>query len=244
MKAGLFAWLAVVLVGMLSITTVRGLRLIAPPITTKRAIATRSSSFYLCSNRISGVATSTPKTKREESKEKFLELLKEIRGIVTTPGIIGFSFTRSIQVAKAITTIAQDFSKNREKYLDDKGSISIPKSLRRLFEELGATYIKLGQFIASSPTIFPAEYVEVFQSCLDRTPSVSYEVVRKIIQEDLKKPVTAVFSSIDPVPLATASIAQVHKAVLKDGTPVVVKVRKPGVDTTFTSRSCIPIDCQ
>ena len=169
----------------------------------------------------------------DENKEKFLDLLKEIRGIITSPGLIGFSITRSFQVAKAVTTLAQDFKQNKNKFLDDNGKVSIPKSLRRLFEELGATYIKLGQFIASSPTIFPAEYVEAFQSCLDRTPSVPYDVIRKIIQEDLKKPISSVFSIIDPMPLATASIAQVHRAVLKDGTNVVIKVRKPGVDTTL-----------
>lgn len=226
-----FALLTVVLLGMLSTSSVRALRLISPQIASKRAITRSKFQLYSSTAR---PTTSTINSKKDEvNKEKFVELLKEIRSIVSTPGIIGFSFTRSIQVAKAIATLAHDFSKNKEKFLDDKGSVSIPKSLRRLFEELGATYIKLGQFIASSPTIFPAEYVEVFQSCLDRTPAVPYDVIRKIIQEDLKKPLTSVYSMVDPVPLATASIAQVHRAMLKDGTPVVIKVRKPGVDTTL-----------
>ena len=102
-----------------------------------------------------------------------------------------------------------------------------------VFEEFGATYIKLGQFIASSPTLFPAEFVTEFQTCLDNSPTVSYSVIRQIIQDDLQRPISAVFSRVDPVPLASASIAQVHRATLLDGTEVVVKVRKPGVDSTL-----------
>jgi len=105
--------------------------------------------------------------------------------------------------------------------------------LKRLFEELGATYIKLGQFIASSPTLFPAEYVLEFQTCLDNSPKVPYSEIRSIIQQELKKPISSVFEYVNPVPLATASIAQVHKAKLRDGNEVVIKVRKPGVDTTL-----------
>ena len=72
-----------------------------------------------------------------------------------------------------------------------------------------------------------------FQSCLDNTPPVPYNVIRKIIQDDLQKPISAVYSYVDPTPLATASVAQVHRAKLKNGTEVVIKVRKPGVDTTL-----------
>src|SRR5690554_4250467 len=60
-----------------------------------------------------------------------------------------------------------------------------PRLLRETFESLGATYIKLGQFIASSPTFFPKEYVDEFQNCLDRTPSVPFGVIRQILQEEL-----------------------------------------------------------
>ncbi|TGN39471.1 ABC1 kinase family protein [Marinobacter confluentis] len=105
-----------------------------------------------------------------------------------------------------------------------------PKLLRQTFESLGATYIKLGQFIASSPTFFPKAYVEEFQHCLDRTPSLPYSVIRKIIRDELGRPLEEVFSEIDPVPLASASIAQVHPAKLVTGEEVVIKVQKPGVE--------------
>lgn len=127
----------------------------------------------------------------------------------------------------------QDYLQNKDQLMDSNGMISVLKTLRKVFEQLGATYIKLGQFIASSPTVFPAEYVEEFQACLDKTPTVPYYVIRKIIQDDLKRPLQNIFASIDPSPLASASIAQVHRATLKDGTEVVIKVRKPGVDSTL-----------
>jgi len=105
-----------------------------------------------------------------------------------------------------------------------------PRLLRQTFENLGATYIKLGQFIASSPTFFPKEYVEEFQYCLDKTPSLPFGVIRKIIRDELGQPIEEVFSEIDPVALASASIAQVHTARLVSGEDVVIKVQKPGVE--------------
>ncbi|SFL93672.1 ABC1 kinase family protein [Marinobacter zhejiangensis] len=108
-----------------------------------------------------------------------------------------------------------------------------PKLLRQTFESLGATYIKLGQFIASSPTFFPKAYVEEFQYCLDRTPSLPFSVIRRIIAEELDRPIDQVFAEIDPVALASASIAQVHAARLVTGEDVVIKVQKPGVENTL-----------
>ena len=106
---------------------------------------------------------------------------------------------------------------------------STPRLLRQTFERLGATYIKLGQFIASSPSLFPEAYVEEFQRCLDKTDPLPFALLRPVIEEDLGCTLDAVFSEVDPVPLASASIAQVHGARLKNGDAVVIKVQKPGV---------------
>ncbi|GGY61588.1 ABC1 kinase family protein [Marinobacter zhanjiangensis] len=108
-----------------------------------------------------------------------------------------------------------------------------PRLLRETFESLGATYIKLGQFIASSPTFFPREYVDEFQGCLDRTPSIPYSDIRRILREELGRPLEEVYSEINPVALASASIAQVHAATLVSGEEVVIKVQKPGVETVL-----------
>jgi hypothetical protein len=88
--------------------------------------------------------------------------------------------------------------------------INLDYLLRRLFERLGATYVKLGQFVASSPTLFPAEYVTEFQKCLDQTPTIPFSTVREILAKELGSPLDSIFSSIDEVPIASASIAQVR----------------------------------
>lgn len=104
-----------------------------------------------------------------------------------------------------------------------------PALLRRTFERLGATYIKLGQFIASSPSLFPPEYVEEFQLCLDQTEPLPYSTIEAIIKSELGRPLAEVYQNIESQPLASASIAQVHAATLLSGESVVIKVQKPGV---------------
>lgn len=113
--------------------------------------------------------------------------------------------------------------------------VPAPAEMRELFESLGVTYIKFGQFIASSPSIFPKEYVDEFQKCLDQTPAIPFRKVKAIIEDDLGKPLDRVFEHISPEPLASASIAQVHAATLLSGEQVVVKVQKPGVKATLTT---------
>lgn len=108
-----------------------------------------------------------------------------------------------------------------------------PKLLRNVFEELGATYIKLGQFIASSPTFFPKDYVEEFQHCLDKTKPFPFPIAKKIIEDELGKPLDQVYAYVEPVALASASIAQVHAAKLLTGEDVVIKIQKPGVENVL-----------
>ncbi len=103
--------------------------------------------------------------------------------------------------------------------------------LRETFERLGATYIKLGQFIASSPSLFPREYVEEFQSCLDQTTPIPFASIEAFLIEEFDRPLVEIFSHIEQKPLASASIAQVHAATLVTGEDVVIKVQKPGVET-------------
>jgi predicted unusual protein kinase regulating ubiquinone biosynthesis (AarF/ABC1/UbiB family) len=109
------------------------------------------------------------------------------------------------------------------------------KEVRELFESLGVTYIKFGQLIASSPSIFPKDYVDEFQTCLDQTAAVPFYQIREIVEADLGRPLSQIYSSFDYKPLASASIAQVHAATLISGEDVVVKVQKPGVETIVTT---------
>ncbi len=101
--------------------------------------------------------------------------------------------------------------------------------LREAFEELGATYIKLGQFIASAPSLFPPELVDEMQKCLDQVRPVPIRDIHKIIQKELGAPVHSIFHSFENQPLASASIAQVHGAITKEGLDVVVKIQRPDI---------------
>lgn len=105
-----------------------------------------------------------------------------------------------------------------------------PRLLRQTFEKLGATYIKLGQFVASSPSLFPEAYVTEFQHCLDKTTPLPFSIMRSVLEQELKRPLGEIFSEIDEKPLASASIAQVHAARLVSGEQVVIKIQKPGVE--------------
>ncbi|PTQ87226.1 ABC1 kinase family protein [Agitococcus lubricus] len=105
-----------------------------------------------------------------------------------------------------------------------------PRLVRQTFERLGATYVKLGQFVASSPSLFPADYVNEFQYCLDKTPVLPFKYIRRVLEQELKQPIDQIFASIDETPLASASIAQVHAATLVTGESVVIKVQKPDVE--------------
>lgn len=106
---------------------------------------------------------------------------------------------------------------------------ALARRLRFAFEELGPTFIKLGQMVASSPGIFPREVSDEFLKCLDKVPSFPFSDVRRILAEELGPDWESRFRRIEPVPIAAASIAQVHFAELADGTPVVIKVQRPGI---------------
>jgi ubiquinone biosynthesis protein len=111
----------------------------------------------------------------------------------------------------------------------------LSRRLRQAAERLGPTYIKLGQIISAGEGLFPAELVEEFKRCRDQVPPEPWEVVRAVIEEDLGRSLEDVFASVDPHPLAAASIAQVHAATLVTGEPVVVKVQRPQVATLVRS---------
>ncbi|MEB3767834.1 ABC1 kinase family protein [Acinetobacter sp. MD2] len=116
------------------------------------------------------------------------------------------------------------------KYATEKPSHA--KLLRETFESLGSTYIKLGQFIASTPSLFPREFVEEFQGCLDQTPKLPFSYIQEVLHTEFAgKNLADIFAFIDETPLASASIAQVHAARLVSGEDVVIKVQKPGVET-------------
>jgi predicted unusual protein kinase regulating ubiquinone biosynthesis (AarF/ABC1/UbiB family) len=90
--------------------------------------------------------------------------------------------------------------------------------------------IKTAQFLSSRPDIVPDEYIDVLSRLQDEVPPEPFAVIRRVIERELRQPLEAVFSEFSPEPVASASLAQVHRAVLRDGRIVAVKVQYPGID--------------
>jgi predicted unusual protein kinase regulating ubiquinone biosynthesis (AarF/ABC1/UbiB family) len=106
-----------------------------------------------------------------------------------------------------------------------------PILLRMFCEDMGPTFIKFGQIIASSAGLFPDAYVKEFQKVLDRVKPFGFADVQRTLDEELGAEKAAHLVDIEPKQLASASIAQVHTARLRDGTPIVIKVQRPGIIT-------------
>ncbi len=106
----------------------------------------------------------------------------------------------------------------------------LARPLRKSFEDLGGTFMKFGQIIASSPGMFGDEVADEFRACLDTGPAVPFVDVRQRVEEDLGCALGDVFADFEHVPIGRASIAVVHRARLHDGREVAVKVLRPNVE--------------
>ena len=107
-----------------------------------------------------------------------------------------------------------------------------PERLRRACEELGPTFVKLGQLAAARTRILPPEFTDELAKLQDQVKPLPFAEMRAVIEEELKCPLDEVFASVEEAPLGSASIAQVHRAKLLRGEAVVIKVQRPGVQKT------------
>ncbi|MBZ0155900.1 MAG: AarF/ABC1/UbiB kinase family protein [Alphaproteobacteria bacterium] len=105
----------------------------------------------------------------------------------------------------------------------------VPERLRMAFEELGPTFIKLAQVLSSRPDLITAYYADEFRKLQDMVPPFPAAEAMRIVEEELKAPTGVLFSRFDETPIAAASIAQVHRATLLDGSDVIVKVQRPSI---------------
>ena len=132
-------------------------------------------------------------------------------------GATGWQVTRT--AARVVTKLA------------GRGSLQqkVIKQIPQTFADLGPTYVKFGQIIASSPGAFGEQLSREFRSLLDRVPPADADEIHKLFVEDLGDEPKALFKSFDETPFASASIAQVHYATLHSGEEVVVKIQRPGI---------------
>lgn len=108
-------------------------------------------------------------------------------------------------------------------------SDSAPRRFRQMLEELGPTFIKLGQVLSSRPDLVSREYVEELKTLQDQCEPLPFEQIRAAIESGLGRPLDQLFGHVSEVPLATASIAQVHRGTTLEGQEVVIKVQRPGI---------------
>jgi len=167
------------------------------------------------------------KTVQDRTPEETISLVRDIIEAARDAGPRAGPM-RTLQAQRAAMSTFREFFPE----LLRGGTVNFPAVLRTLFERLGATYIKLGQFVASSPTLFPKEYVVEFQKCLDQTEALPWSTIKRVIESELG-PISNIFATVDQKHLASASIAQVHRARLLSGEEVVLKVQKPGIDESL-----------
>ncbi|MFQ5328898.1 MAG: 2-polyprenylphenol 6-hydroxylase [Thermodesulfobacteriota bacterium] len=116
-----------------------------------------------------------------------------------------------------------------------KEGLTTPERVRMVLEELGPSFVKLGQVVSTRADLLPPGWVEEFRKLQDMVPPITFEAAKGVVERSLKEPLANTFKTFEEEPVASASIAQVHYATLPDGTPVAVKVRRPGIGKVIES---------
>jgi len=118
---------------------------------------------------------------------------------------------------------------------EGEGELPTQERLVQAFQELGPSFVKLGQMLSTRQDLLPAEYIEAFSSLQDRVEPFDGRVARQMVEEALEAEIEALFAEFSPEPVASASIAQVHRARLHTGEEVAIKVQRPGIERTLRS---------
>jgi len=113
--------------------------------------------------------------------------------------------------------------------------MSRPERIRLVLEELGPTFIKLGQMLSTRPDLIPVEFIEEFRKLQDDVPPFPGDKAKEIVEKELGKSVETLFSSFEEVFKSAASLAQIHRAVTKSGQQVAVKIQRPGINSIIKS---------
>ena len=118
----------------------------------------------------------------------------------------------------------------RQKEWTVKNGFPSPQRIRCVLEELGPSFIKLGQLMSTRADVFPPEYIEEFTKLQDQVPPVPFSDIKRVIEQELRRPLEEIFKEFTPKSMAAASVAQVHLAKLFSGEEIAVKVIRPNID--------------
>jgi len=136
------------------------------------------------------------------------------------------------------------FDQIAEKLTGGKGSLDpelvkelagAPRRFKLLLEDLGPTFVKLGQILSTRPDLLPSTYINELKTLQNNVAPVPFDDIAKVLEESLHQQIDEIFQSVEETPLASASIAQVHRATLKDGRAIILKVQRPGIEKTIRS---------
>ncbi|MDI6644576.1 MAG: AarF/ABC1/UbiB kinase family protein [Methanobacteriaceae archaeon] len=150
--------------------------------------------------------------------------LKRLREIVAV--LAKYQFTNVLERTGIIKSILK-FFKSTDVY--EELDSTAPERLRMAMEDLGTTFIKLAQVLSTRPDLVGKDVADELSKLQDEVPPVSFELVKKMIESELEKPLDELFMEFEEEPIASASIAQVHRGVLKDGSKVAIKVQRPNI---------------
>ena len=154
----------------------------------------------------------------------------ELPGLITPPRVPPLARLVVVVAVLGRALVPWFVRRKLRRYATPEASrADLSRRMRRAIERLGSTYIKLAQIISSGEGLFPRELVDEFKLCRDQVPAEGFDVVRRVVEEELGSRIEDVFTEFERTPLAAASIAQVHAATLRTGERVVVKVQRPSV---------------
>ncbi len=153
-----------------------------------------------------------------------LNRYRQILGVLIKYGF--GDLVETLHIDQYIEIGLQMIRKKRREHVDKS---SRAERVRMAFEELGPTYIKLGQILSTRPDLVPVDFINELSKLQDEVPPFPFEEAKRIVETELQHPIDKIFETLDQTPLASASIGQVHKARYLDGEDVAIKVQRPGI---------------
>jgi ubiquinone biosynthesis protein len=164
-------------------------------------------------------------------------LLQTIRNVGRLTQIVNilarYGFKKELQQTELASFLQQDSTSEQSQSAPIRENYSRPRRLSMAFEELGPTFVKLGQLLAAREDLLPKEYIQEFKRLQDSAKPISPEILERLISDNFTGRQKEFFAKVETEPLGSASIGQVHRATLIDGRHVVLKVQRPEIENTI-----------